>query len=363
MANGNYVIMYGTVEPTINKLNNKQMNVLVLGAGRMGMRHCLGVLNVTSVKKLIIVDVNQDALTNAKKQLENKNNGIVILYYLWNDFFNLSEKVDIAIIATTAGKRIETCEQLLKFKPDYFLIEKPLGQSVKQVEELILFFDKHKTTKAFVNLNTRLYPAYQKLKEDLKSLPQFKGCLTFSINTGTVGIGANGIHYIDLIKFLTGAEKIKISAASINESIIPSGRGANFADFGGYAVMDYLNNNGEKLATCHFILGSESTVLGPWEIVGRHGRILIDEFEQTRFNKYRNAESELPIQRYAGDYLPMETEKFEVPFLNDLTEEWLKQLINNNFILPEIKETLPVHTAMFDWLSASKKYKEEFPIT
>jgi predicted dehydrogenase len=178
-----------------------------------------------------------------------------------------------------------------------------------------------------------------------------------------VGIGANGIHYIDLVKFLSGAAQIKVVSAGIDDETIPSGRGPQFGDFGGFAVMDYLAADGEKLARCHFILGSQSTVLGPWEIVGKHGRILIDEFEQTRFNKYRKADSELPIQRYAGDYLPIETEKFEVPFLNDLTEEWLTQLIKGNSILPEIKETLTVHRAMFDWLSHSKKFKIEFPIT
>ncbi len=208
-----------------------------------------------------------------------------------------------------------------------------------------------------------MYKGYQNLKNDLQNLPQLKGPLTISINTGTVGIGANGIHYIDLINYLTDAAAIKVVTASIDDTIIPSGRGADFADFGGYAFLDYLNSNKQVLARVHFMLGSQSTVLGPWEFVGTNGRVLVDEFEQTRFNKYRKADSELPVQRYAGDYLPMETEKFEVPFLNDLTEEWLSQLLNGRFILPEIKETLTVHNALFEWLNHSKSFKNEFPIT
>jgi predicted dehydrogenase len=339
------------------------MKVLVLGAGRMGLRHCLGVLKVARIKNLFVVDVNRSALENAKIQLEDKKNEVNVSYHTLEEVLNSKLDLDIVIVAATAGNRVELCEKLLSFSPKYFLIEKPLGQSYKQVEQLITFFNKHRAIKAFVNLNTRLYKGYQKLKNDLQNLKQLKGHLTISINTGTVGIGANGIHYIDLIKYLTDASSIKIVNAFIDDTIIPSGRGSDFADFGGYAVLDYLNSNEQVLARVHLILSSQSTVLGPWEFVGTNGRVLIDEFEQTRFNKYRKADSELPVQRYAGDYLPMETEKFEVPFLNDLTEEWLNQVLNERFILPEIKESLAVHNAVFEWLNYSNSFKNEFPIT
>jgi predicted dehydrogenase len=339
------------------------MKALVLGAGRMGIRHCLGVLKVNDVQKLFIVDINEGALANAKEQLEGKRGEVQIVYYLWEDFIKTKENIDVAIIASTAGNRVETCKTLSDFNIKYFLIEKPLGQSIKQVEELINYFDKQSNSKAFVNLNTRLYTGYKKLKHDLQNLTQFAGPLTISINTGTVGISANGIHYIDLIKYLTDANSIEITSAEIDENVIPSGRGAAFADFGGYAVLDFINKDGNKVAKAHLILGSNSTALGPWEIVGMHGRILIDEFEQTRFNKYRKPDSELPVQRYAGDYLPIETEKFEIPYLNDLTQEWLEQLLKENYILPEIRETQEVHKTMFSWLNKGKKYKDEFPIT
>ncbi len=339
------------------------MKVLVLGAGRMGLRHCLGALKVAGVENLLVVDVNESALENAKIQLQDKKNGVDVSYHTLEVFLKSKSDIDIVIVAATAGNRVELCEKLLTYNPKYFLIEKPLGQSYKQVEQLIALFNKHSGIKAFVNLNTRLYKGYQKLKNDLQNLSQLKGSLTISINTGTVGIGANGIHYIDLIKYLTDAATIKVVTASIDDTLIPSGRGADFADFGGYAVLDYLNPNKQVLARAHLMLGSQSTVLGPWEFVGTNGRILVDEFEQTRFNKYRKADSELPVQRYAGDYLPMETEKFEVPFLNDLTEEWLSQLLNGRCILPEIKETLIVHNTLFEWLNHSNSFKNEFPIT
>lgn len=357
MVNGNCVIMFGVEVQMISKTS-----VAVIGAGRMGLRHCNGVLESNLVNELYVVDINEASLSNAREQLK-KHETQKINYLLLDNFLKLSNSIEIIILASTAGDRIGLSNQLLKFNTRYFLIEKPLGQSMEEVNQLLNFFEKQNNCKAFVNLNTRLYPSYIRLKSDLKSLPQFNGPLTISINTGTVGIGANGIHYIDLLKYLTDASHIKIKHASIDDFVIPSGRGKEFGDFGGYAILEYLNSKSELLATAHLILGSQTTVLGPWEIVGPHGRILIDEFEQTRFNKYRKADSELPVNRYAGDYLPMETEVFEIPFLNDLTKHWFIQLNNGEYILPTLSETKIVHATLFDWLNQSSKYKNNFPIT
>jgi predicted dehydrogenase len=147
------------------------MNVLVLGAGRMGLRHCLGVLKVRDVKTLLVVDVSETSLTNAKSQLENKNPDIKIEYHLADEFFKSPSRPEIIIVASTAGNRLETCEKLLHLNPKYILVEKPLGQSLENVEELIQLFEKQSQTKAFVNLNTRLYSGYQKLKKELHALP------------------------------------------------------------------------------------------------------------------------------------------------------------------------------------------------
>lgn len=339
------------------------MNVLILGAGRMGIRHCLGVMTIPQVENVFVVDINQESLNNAKEQLRTKEQAGKFSFYLWDEFFKKENNAEVVIIAATAGSRADVCKKILDLKPKHILIEKPLGQSLTQVKELVQFFESDKSTKVYVNLNTRLYPAYNKLKNDLNSLVQFRGNKTISINTGTIGIGANGIHYIDLVKYLLDADKLELFAGEIDETIIPSGRGPQFGDFGGWAVVNYKNKNNELLGRAHFILGSQSSVLGPWEIVGTHGRILIDEFEQTRYNKFRKPDSELPVQRYAGDYTPISSEEFLIPYLNDLTHLWLSELLKGNSVLPELKESLEVHELMFEWLSLSKTHKDIFPIT
>lgn len=44
------------------------MKVLVIGCGRMGIRHCFGTMKVSRVDKIIVVDINETAL---KMQVSN----------------------------------------------------------------------------------------------------------------------------------------------------------------------------------------------------------------------------------------------------------------------------------------------------
>lgn len=338
------------------------MKIVILGAGRMGQRHAQGALAVNEVDSILMSDINPQALEKARKELSNEVNSSKISYCLIDELSNSSCQADVVIMATTASNRIADCEKALKLNPKFILIEKPLGQSLIEVEELIIWFEKHKNIQAFVNLNTRINPSFIKLKNDIKNISQLKGKTAVSFNSGSIGIGANGIHYIDIFQFLFDTETIEVVGAEIDEQIIPSGRGQQFCDFGGWSIINYKIGN-ELKASVYFSISSVSTVFNSMNFTFPHGRIIIDEFEQKRYNKYRKPGSEMPVNRYAADYQPQEEEVFESPELKNLTEFWLKKLIAGKIVLPQIKESLESHKAMFQWLNYSKIHKNIFPIT
>lgn len=328
----------------------------------MGQRHAQGVLAVQEIEKLTIIDINADALVTAKNNLAAVNNTSKAIYTLSNDFFSAKQEIDVVIMASTAGNRVEDCKKVIQMNPKAILLEKPLGQSLKEVQEIIELFKEHKTIKTFVNLNMRIYPSFLKLKEDIETLQQFKGVAEITINTGTIGIGANGIHYIDLMRFLFEADTIEVISASIDEQIIPSGRGPQFCDFGGWCVMEY-KKDGKVKARVIFNLSAGSTVFGTMNFTFPHARVIVDEFEQKRYNKYRKEDSEMPIQRYAADYMPQSEEQFVSPDLKNLTESWLSNFIKGKMSLPFLEEAMESHKAMFDWLSKSKTHKGVYPVT
>jgi predicted dehydrogenase len=336
------------------------MRVLIIGAGRMGMRHALGTASVSEVQEVALADISVTAIDNAKEQIKNIPDADKFSYHLLEDIDGLTG-FDIGIVSATASDRIGLCHKIVQSGCKYILIEKPLGQSIREVHELIAFF-RESDVMAFVNLNMRVYPDSLKLKRDLDNLPQFQGKKRITINTGTVGIGANGIHYLDYLFFLTNADSAKLLSAEIDTTTIPSARGPQFKDFGGWCVIS-LSKENEEVAKVFLSVNPESTVFGGWDIIGPHGRITINECSCTRVDYLRNTDSLMPIQRYNADYGQSVETIFNSPMLGDLTRLWIEGLAKGELLLPSLEEALASHELMFAWLSKSKEFKDSFPIT
>lgn len=328
----------------------------------MGVRHAQGICNVPEISELFLVDKFDDALKNAREKLIMNKCSSKIKYILYDDFRGTAQHFDIAILATPAQDRLAHCILLIEKGAKTILIEKPLGQSLDAVNELNDLFKKHPGVKAFVNLSKRLFDVFKQLKNELHTLPQCEGEKTITINTGAMGIGANGIHYLDLLFFLFDADDAKIDSCKIDTQLIPSGRGAAYADFGGWAVIGFYKTR-EYLGKALISMSPKSSVYGGWDIVCSHGRITLNEGNGKRVDYFRKKESEMPVQRYHSDYeAPVET-NFEYPALADLTKLWFENLLREKDILPEIKDSLKVHQLMFDWLSASETHQHLFPVT
>ena len=335
-------------------------SVAIIGVGRMGIRHALGALDAKNINKILLVDISEEALSNAENQL-NQHPNFKILNYRLAD--NLKEiESDIVIISATASARNTSCKLALGLNPEFILIEKPLGQSIKEVKNLKTVF-RNFSGKVFVNLNTRMYPFIRKIKSDINNSPQFKGPININFTGGALGIGANGIHYLDLLFFLYSTTKAKIAYATIEPETIQSGRGPNFKDFGGLIVLEFEDESGKYLGRGTLSLSSTSSVFGGWEIIGSNGRIRINELENQRVDIIRDEKSKLPISRYAADYLPPVIQEIESPLLNKLTTIWLEGLFEGKSELPLLIDSFKVHDLMFEWLNKSTEYKNNFPIT
>jgi predicted dehydrogenase len=328
----------------------------------MGIRHAQGISGIHQISELCIIDKYEAALLNAKEALKDTPVFSKTSFMLADDVATSDKRFDVAILAATSQNRLETCNTLISKGVQHILVEKPLGQSLTEVHELISYFDAHPEVKAYVNLNMRLYDSFVQLKKDLHTMPQLVGDKTITVNTGSIGIGANGIHYLDLLYFLFDADDAIIKSCEIDTAVLPSGRGPQFNDFGGWAVIEF-QKLGQLLGRAFVSISARSTAFGGWDIVCPHGRITIHEILQQRVDTLRKPDSEMPVNRYAADYMEPIISKIESPFLGDLSAIWLEQLIAGHAVLPEVKESLKVHQLMFDWLSASTTHKDHFPIT
>lgn len=339
---------------------NTEMNIIIVGAGRMGMRHAVGAAKNSNVQQILLLDINNTALENAKTHLIDENLADKFIFGFSDDLSSIPFTAQTAIIASPAKNRKELCNEMISHGVANILVEKPLGQSFEEVAELAEFI-KHSGTKVYVNLNMRLYDSFISLKNDLKTKSQLMGYKIFTINTGSIGIGANGIHYLDMLFFLIDADKSEIVAGEIEEKMLPSGRGPKYGDFGGWCTIKFYKNS-EEIARAHLSITAQSSVFGGWDIVAPFGHVRINEVEGERIDILRKIDSLMPIQRYGADYEQAVKSTFISPFLGDLTSVWIDSLLGGESVLPQISESLKVHKLMFDWLRLSQAHKV-FPIT
>lgn len=326
----------------------------------MGMRHAIGAAKNNNIDEILLLDITQSALDNGKDQLDKDNLYSKFKFDLFDNITNIEFNAELAIIASPAKNRQEICSLLINKGVKHILVEKPLGQKLSEVEEMVSHF-KGTDVNAYVNLNMRLYPSFIKLKEDLQTKPQLAGYKIITINTGSIGIGANGIHYLDMLFFLFDADEFKIVAGEIEEETLESGRGPEYGDFGGWCTIKFFTQ-GNEVGRAHVSITAKSSVFGGWDIVAPFGHILISEINQERITTLRKEDSNMPIQRYAADYMKSEKSEFVSPFLGDLTSVWIDSIENGNSVLPSINESLKVHQLMFNWLELSDHHTV-FPIT
>ncbi|MCH8902736.1 MAG: Gfo/Idh/MocA family oxidoreductase [Bacteroidetes bacterium] len=334
------------------------MNALIIGSGRMGIRHAQGLETVGEVENIYLTDLKEEKLAEARQELGESSK---FHFESMDKIKTGNRNFEVVIIASTAGARLESCIMAVEANCEYLLLEKPLGQSMDQVDEIKEYI-AGTAMKTAVNLNMRLYADFIRLQKDLLSMPQFEGEKILTINTGTIGISANAVHYFDLIKFLLNAQRIEMIHAEIDSREIPSGRGEEFKDFGGICDLKYYGEDDNLVGRVYLSINPVSTVFGGWDIIGSNARITINEPTQERVDYIRKVDSQMPVYRYGAEYEPPKVTKFESPLLGDLTALWLERSLKGEKILPDLDESYRAHELMFEWLSKSEKYNGSFPI-
>lgn len=229
------------------------MRVLLVGLGRMGQRY-IRVLNEIFGSDLRIIAI--DPLTP-------NISGIKVLPS-WDSLGN--ENFDLAIDAHPNEGRLEVLKHFIDLGLKRVIIEKPLASSWKEALAVVSACDESnlKVLSPFYNrFSSHFIPdTFEKL--DAGRL------LTINISGGALGIGCNGIHYIDLFNYLFKQTPLTIYS-SLDLNSVMSPRGAQFKDHGGLIVLNYPKGRA-TLELC-----SQSSVGICMHLVFEYGRIVIND--------------------------------------------------------------------------------------
>lgn len=135
---------------------------------------------------------------------------------------DLSERIDVAIIATNSDTRLAVLQELVRTKRvSALILEKVVFPTLAEFDAAITL-----GIPAWVNCFRRAVPLYQSLRKRLAGRSW-----SLVVEGGEWGLGCNAVHYVDLCAFLAASETFA-SDGRLDSEILASKR-KGFVEFTG----------------------------------------------------------------------------------------------------------------------------------
>lgn len=307
------------------------MEIVLVGAGRMGLTHLRGLsdleahIQVVDPRSAAEMDVRTLAAEDAFRPTVTFRRSLADV-----------TAADAAILAETAGGRLDRFAALLKLGVDRFLLEKPLEQSRERVRHLHELA-RESGTDVRVDFVFRTLPLYQDARDD-------GGPFRLTVTGGAFGLACNGVHFIDLGVFLSGGGPGEVVYAHVEEERTESPRGPTFCDYGGEIVCAFRGDSRLSLA-CSATRGGPVVVV----LERQRSTSILDLQGGVAILHTREAGTALPAYRYGAGYTRSELSDPHRLDLPAITRDWAL----GGSLLPAIAEAIPAHELLFDALETT----------
>lgn len=195
-------------------------NLLVIGAGQLGSRHLQALAMYDAPAKVFVVDPSAASLATAKERYDSVCKESSPEAFFATSLDGLPSSIDVAIVATGADVRAKVVESLLsKVRVRYAVLEKVLFQRADDYKTIGKILDQKKCV-AFVNCPRRMWPFYVAMKGDLVG----RGPLSVSVKGRDIGLACNGIHFVDLVAYLSGENLTSVDGSELSVGAVPAKR-------------------------------------------------------------------------------------------------------------------------------------------
>jgi predicted dehydrogenase len=247
---------------------------------------------------------------------------------------------DVAIFAETTAGRFANFKQFLsRSKAARILLEKPMSGDPDEVRDFHAFALAHGVASITqVNFVRRHWPHLHKLSERCAQEERF----TVTLNGGAIGLGCMGIHYLDTFLALSGDEVPDVTWSELSKTVVASGRGAQFTDFGG----DFVLTGPRSRLMASLEAGSSANVV--MTVRGAHFLAQVDYTDKRWKVSTRKKDSAMPNYRYGADYAVDEEGSFSIPGMDTLSQEWASGMIQ----MPTLAQALVTHDLLDRLLQA-----------
>ena len=322
--------------------------IALIGAGQLGSRHLQGLAKSDLEIDIEVLEPFENSIKLAKSRFEEmpKNKNIIGIKYIEN-FSEISDVLDLAIVATNSDVRFDIVEKLLTSKKvKNLVLEKVLFQKIedyKKIDELL----RSTNTRCWVNHPRRMFPLYRRLKYELQN----SKFVNFLVSGGNWGLACNGLHFLDCFSYLTNEIDLRLSGIYLEDRLYDTKR-KGFNEIGGM-ISGALGNRATFSINCF----PENYSPVQFCIVSDNINVLIDEAN----NWYRISDNK-------NNWIPEDKTEKIVYFQSELTNILINDIFNDTCGLPTYDEAMMLHvqylTFILEHINSFSDIKYDFcPIT
>ena len=288
------------------------MNCLIIGAGQLGSRHLQSLLKFNLDKlSIFVIDPNADSLNITKERAaEIKHNHKLIFCPDWELIPN---HLFFVVVATNSSVREQiTLKLLSEYQVKLLILEKVLFTEINSYSKIGTKI-KSTGTLCYVNHARRMFKGYKLLKSRLQN----ESSLHFQVVGSNWGLACNGLHYIDLIEFLSNSKVKTINTSLLDKNLLESKR-KGFIEFTGIISGTLDNHNTFSIGSLY----SVDIVAPAISIMGSKVRAFIQE---------NGCDPSLCLFENTSNF-SLEKIPLYIPLQSDLTNCTLIDFINNGSV-------------------------------
>ena len=260
-------------------MNNNKFLYCIIGLGSIGKRHAEYYSKLKG--ELIFVDPLDSTHDWAKNNIK-KNFKFFKKINKAKPYLDQNNFPKLGVISNWGNQHYSTLLELNHLGVKKFFIEKPVANSIYQIDNL-LNMAKNKKIEFVAGFGWRHTGLPEKIREishsHLGGEPQL-----ISMTGGAFGTVTNGIHFLDLAISIFDSNPISVFSNLKNDKINPRSKELDF--WQGISSWSFLDNKNLIISS-----SNQSSVASKVEIICPKGKIIINE--DMSVSSYKRDESEI----------------------------------------------------------------------
>lgn len=253
-------------------MNSKKKKIAICGLGAQGQALLKACYHIADAQVVAASDIKESAVQEALAIAKQSGQSLQT-YLSVQELLSCSHEIDLLCVATQSPQHIELTQIALENGAKRVLVEKPLSNRLGEAYSLLKILNGQHD-RVLVNHSRRWSKNYQLLKYLLHS-ESLGRLIGVSVFFGAGGIGALGVHFIDIIRFLFDEEIIE-ARADFDLPLSENSRGSAYFDPGGRAFLKF-NSGAYVFLDFSLAYGTKHKLI---VILAENGRIEFDEIAE-----------------------------------------------------------------------------------